>query len=114
MTAKGKWGSPQEFAKMNESLGFRGCSFLRPMTVQRLHRKATPTSQRGLRSLRNDPPVLHRKDNNIHRINPLPLRSSGITSVDVVGTGLEEDSEGPSSRKSEISDIERVWPVKTE
>jgi len=28
-------GSPQEFAKMNESLGFMGCSFLCPVTVQR-------------------------------------------------------------------------------
>jgi hypothetical protein len=81
------YGSPQEFAKVNESLGFKGCSFLCPVTVQRAHRKATPTSQRGLRSLRSNPPVLHRKENNIHRINRLPLRSSGITSVDVVGTG---------------------------
>src|SRR5450631_1387552 len=71
---------------MNESLGFRGCSSLRPVTVQRLHRNATP-SQHGLRSVRSDPPALHRKENNIHRTNRLPLRSSGITSVDVVGTG---------------------------
>src|SRR5450631_4309476 len=28
-------GSPQEFAKINESLGFKGCSSLCPVTVQR-------------------------------------------------------------------------------
>src|ERR1035438_6055272 len=44
--------------------------------------------------LRSNPPVLHRKEKNIHRINRLTLRSSGITSVDVVGTGPQTGLRG--------------------
>src|SRR5450755_4327996 len=90
------------------------CSFQCPVTVQRLHRKATPTSQRRLRSLRSTPPVLHRKEKNIHRINRLPLRSPGITSVDVVGTGPQTGLRGTVFSKVRNLGYRTRLAVKTE
>ena len=78
------------------------------------NRKATSTSQRGLRSLRSNPRVLHRKEKNIYRINRLPLRSSGFTCVDVVGTGLQTGLRGTVFSKVRNLGYRTRLAVKTE
>ena len=104
-------GSPQEFAKMNESLGFMGCSFLRPGTVQR----AAWQSNVDVATWAPAPYEVIRRPFIEKEEHP---QNQSITSLFVGyyfrrrrrNRPSNRTQQEPSSRSQEIWDIERVWP----
>ena len=96
---------------MNESLGFKGCSFLCPGTVQR----AAIAKQRRRRNVGSAPyeairgSFIEKRKTYTESIDYRSVRRVLLASTSSE-PAFKQDSEGPSSRKSEISDIERVWP----